>query len=39
VICLRCGDPLPLGDVLDHVRLMHPDDWDPQMACWPVEVC
>lgn len=36
--CEMCGESLPLHDVFNHVRVMHPDQWDERMPNWPVEV-
>lgn len=36
--CELCGESLPLHDVFNHVRVMHPDQWDEQLPNAPVEV-
>lgn len=33
-----CGETMPFRDLLNHVRLMHPDVYEPDLMAGPVEV-
>jgi hypothetical protein len=38
MICHRCGDSMPLADIVTHVRRDHPDDYDSGLEAFPVLV-
>ncbi len=33
--CEVCGDPVPTAQLLDHLRLLHPDDYGDGPQRWP----
>jgi len=33
--CNLCGERLPLEQVIEHLRVMHPDDYGDGPATWP----
>lgn len=32
--CLLCSSDVPSEELLDHIRVMHPDDYEPPLT-WP----
>jgi hypothetical protein len=33
--CLRCDEPVPDDQLLDHLRVLHPDDYGDGPLRWP----